>query len=388
MNKVFITSMGTITNLGSTLESFWDGINSKFVEDPCLIKFPIELPKNIDRKISRRMDRFSRMNLSVSKIVMENYLNKYGDYHNKNIGTVFNTGYGSIQSNLAFNEQIHTAGVDMVSPTLFTNTVSNVGLGHTCMQLGLKGASTMLMGSNAVSYASDLLKCNKADGILCCGVDEFNEDLHESFIRTSFTTKDNCYLCRPLDKNRDGTRITEGAGAILLESNIDIQSNPDKIFCEILGYANSTSFDFPVCDREMFVNVMKSAIENSSVTLDEIDGVIMGAGGGKYSDQAEAKALHQIFGKRCSSIPVTSIKGAIGETMGASFILNTIAGALTLVKGVMPLTVGCEEPDPELNLNVVYDDPQCGDYKVILINGFDVSGCLFSVVLGKRGEKL
>ncbi|PEF55812.1 hypothetical protein CON32_23495 [Bacillus cereus] len=388
MNRVFIASMGTITSLGSTLERFWDGINSKPEENTDSIKFPIELPKNIDSKISRRMDRFSRMNLSVSKSVMENYLTRNGEYQDKNIGTVFNTGYGSLQSTLAFTEQIYTVGVDMVSPTLFTKTVSNVGVGHTCMQLKLKGASTMLMGSNAVSYAYDLIKSNKADAILCCGVDEFNEDLHESFMRTSFTTKDTQYLCRPLDIGRDGTRITEGAGAILIESDKGIQTRPDKIFCEILGYANGIAFDYPICDSEMYANVMECAIENASVNVNQIDGVIMGAGGERSSDLAEAKAIHQIFGERASSIPVTSIKGAIGETMGAAFVLNTIAGALTLVKGAMPLTSGCEEPDPELNLNVVHGAPKLGDYKVILVNGFDVSGGLFSVVLGKRGEKL
>lgn len=381
MNRVYIETMGTITNLGSTLEDFWDGINSKHIESTNFTNLPIELPKNIDNKVSRRMDRFSRMNLSVSKIVMEDYINKYGEFHEKNIGTVFNSTYSSIESNISFNEQIHTVGVDMVSPSLFTKTVSNIGLGHTCMQFNLKGASTMLMGSNAVSYSFDLLKSNKADAILCCGVHDYNEALHESFLESSFTTTDSC---SPLDKSRSGTTITEGAGAIILGNSSEIE--PDMI--EILGYANGISYDFPICDSEMFVNVMRGAIENSSLNMDKIDGIIMGAGGGKSTDQAEAKAIHQIFGERGPSIPVTSIKGAIGETIAASFILNTIAGALTLTKGAMPLTAGYVEPDPELNLNVVHNILKEGDYKTILVNGFDVTGCLFSVVLGKRGENL
>ncbi|PRA00599.1 beta-ketoacyl synthase N-terminal-like domain-containing protein [Paenibacillus sp. DR312] len=383
MERVFISSMGVITCVGTSLEEFWSGINTKKV-DYNSIELPIILPQNINPKVSRRMDRFSRMSLSVSKLVLE----KLSLLDTEQIGTVFNTGFGPLQSNINFRNQIETYGVDGVSPTLFTNTVFNAGLGHTCLHLGFKGPSTMLMGSNAVAYSYELIKSNKCDQILCCGVEEYIEELDHSFQLINSTTKNLDSICKPLDANRDGTRVTEGAGGLFIESESSLRSRSGKALCEILGYSNAITDEFraidgPNSDSNVFAQVMEMALKNAGICKDHIDGIFMASGGGVYADPAEAKAIHQVFGGLGSEIPVTAIKGAIGESIGASLILNVVSGILCLENQTLPLTSGCENPEESLNLNVIYDHAKAGRYKYLLINGYDISGCLFSIVIGE-----
>ncbi|EPY14032.1 beta-ketoacyl synthase N-terminal-like domain-containing protein [Paenibacillus alvei] len=386
MNRIFVSSVGTISCLGDSVEKFWEGIN---IPKPRydLFKLPTDLPKNIDTRIARRMDRFSRLALSVSKLTIDDGYFQQSNIDRTRIGTVFNTAYGPINSTIKFIRQIDQDGLDMVSPTVFTSTVHNSAIGHTCLNLNLKGASTMLLGSNGIAYASDLLKSNKADAILCVGVEEYCESLDESYQQKEYITNDQSYLCRPCDMERSGTRITEGAGALLLENEHSYQKNPQSKLSEIMGYASLISASNPIKDSEKirmqdFSEVMNAALKHASLPIEEIDGIMMAAGGGKHTDMMEAQAIHQIFGSRATSIPVASIKGATGETMGSSFVLNTIAGSLALVKNVMPLTSGCESPDPRLNLDVVHCKVRPGYYRYILVNGFDVSGCLYSLVLG------
>jgi len=390
MSRVFVSSVAAISCAGNGNENFWEGINNRGRRLNS-VKMPIDLPQNIENRIARRMDRYSRMALSVSLLALGEDFPNDDEIDKTRVGTVFNTAYGPIVSSMKFGHQLMTEGVEMVSPILFASTVHNAGIGHTCLNLSLKGASTMLCGSNVIGYAADLLKSNKADSILCVGLEEYCPELYESFSQKSYISKDTDFICRPLDKNRSGTRMLEGSGAIVLKNESAFQENPDQMICEVLGYASIFSKTSPVKDDaeiqvQDFVKVMRMALDNASVQSNWIDGIIMSAAGGKTSDLSEAEAIHEIFGNRTATIPVSSIKGAIGETAGASFALNVIAGSLAILKGAMPLTVGYESADDALNLDIVHDSIRQGAYRYILVNGYDISGGMFSVVLGSIGR--
>ncbi|MBJ6364106.1 beta-ketoacyl synthase N-terminal-like domain-containing protein [Paenibacillus sp. GCM10012307] len=384
MHTIFVTAVGAISVAGSGSEEYWRGINEPSGIPPNQIKLPLDIPQNIDNKSARRMDRFSRLTLSASKQVLDDELIEREKMDRTRIGTVFTTGYGPVTSNLTLSNQIVSGGVDTVSPTVFASTLYNSGIGHTCMNLKLKGASTILMGSNAIAYAADLLKSGKADAVLCGGVEEYCPELYEAFQQQDYVTKDEHYLCRPLDENRSGARMTEGVAALLLETESVLSRSPERILCEVAGYASLTGSNNPgaeVGDKEAFEQVMGLALMNASLSPDDIDGILMAAGGGQLADRVEAQAIHEVFGPRSASIPVTSIKGAVGEVLGASFSLNVAAGALAITKGCLPLTAGCITPDPALELEIVHQQPRPGCYRYLLVNGHDVSGCLHSVVL-------
>ncbi|MCM3746412.1 hypothetical protein M3223_03500 [Paenibacillus pasadenensis] len=392
MQKIFVTAVGAISCAGSGADEYWNGINNSAGLDPAQLDLPLDFPQRIDNKAARRMDRFSRLTLSASKQVLdEEWLEREGMDRTR-IGTVFTTGYGPVVSNLALSQQIVSGGVDAVSPTVFASTLYNSGIGHTCMNLKLQGASTVLMGSNAVAYAADLLQSGKADAVLCGGVEEYCPELFNAFKLHHHVTEDEHYLCRPLDENRSGTRLTEGAAALLLEPESVTRSSPERILCEVAGCASLAGASRPDQKLEGFVGsaairqVMELALANAALGPDDMDGILMAAGGRPAADRAEAEAIRELFGERSASIPAASIKGAVGETLGASFSMNTVAGALAIAKGCMPLTAGCVTPDPSLELGIVHQQPRPGRYRSILVNGYDVNGGLHCVVLSRFTE--
>src|SRR5690554_4752406 len=118
MKRIFVTSLGVISCLGDSVEQFWEGICTPEGYKTDGIKMPKELPQNIDRRIARRMDRFSYMTLSVSMRAMDNHHTLRDGFNEMRTGTVFNSAYGPLNSNLSFCRELEADGVDAVSPIL------------------------------------------------------------------------------------------------------------------------------------------------------------------------------------------------------------------------------------------------------------------------------
>ncbi|WP_438431710.1 beta-ketoacyl-[acyl-carrier-protein] synthase family protein [Gorillibacterium sp. sgz500922] len=389
--KMYITGLGIISRVGNNKEDFWAGINNPEASRKSAYACPVELPKTIPNNVARRMDRFSRMTLIASMMAMEDSSLQERGFDPFRVGTVMNSGYGPIDSIHIFWNKLLSDGVEVVSPTVFASTVNNSGVGHTCIQLNLKGASTVFMGSDAVGYSGVLIEGGKADAILCGGVEEYCQELNDCYSELHVVDPDPDCLCRPLDRTRNGLRLTEGSAVLILENESIVEQNPDLIYCQVAASASAMSYTYPgieeaSLDPSQFVSVMRSAIELAGIGTSDIAGILMAAGGGRQADLIEAKAIKEVFGDLAAGIPVTSIKGAIGENFGASMNLNIAAGALTIRHGMMPMTVGCTEPDPVLGLDIVHTEPRKGDYRYILVNGYDISGCIFSTVLASAGR--
>ncbi len=71
------------------------------------------------------------------------------------------------------------------------------------------------------------------------------------------------------------------------------------------------------------------------------------------NDVMETAALRTCFGERAARVPVSTVKGQIGHTLGAAGALEAAMTVLAIARGVVPPTVGLEEVDPECALDHV-----------------------------------
>ena len=129
---------------------------------------------------------------------------------------------------------------------------------------------------------------------------------------------------------------------------------------------------------------MQLALDSAEVAAEEVDVVFASANSTARLDQLEAKALQEVFGP--GGVPVVSIKGAVGE-FGAVGAASTAAALLCLREGRIPATVGCEEPDAALNVDVSPASRalrDAGDAPLALVNGFASGGANYSVVVRGR----
>jgi len=117
----------------------------------------------------------------------------------------------------------------------------------------------------------------------------------------------------PLSLKRDGLSLGEGGAVFLLES----EPSGEPI-AEIIGaYSNSDGFHItsPSPDGEMQIECIKKAIEIAGIDKNEIDYINAHGTGTMTNDEIELRAIKNIFEK---PVPVTSLKGFIGHTVGSS----------------------------------------------------------------------
>src|SRR5262249_50672461 len=103
--------------------------------------------------------------------------------------------------------------------------------------------------------------------------------------------------------------------------------------------------------------------------------------GTPFNDAMEAHALVRIFGER--AVPVNSIKGAIGHTLGAAGAFEAALCAEVLARGVIPPTVGLEEIDPECaGLDLGRGEARAGAPRVAVSTSSGFAGANAALVLG------
>lgn len=164
--------------------------------------------------------------------------------------------------------------------------------------------------------------------------------------------------CRPFDRQRCGLVIGEGAVAYLFERAE--RAAPESILCEVAGYA-STMDAYMVTDPEpsgaLLARAALAAIADAGITPEDIDSVDLHGTGTFKNALAEAKALELVFGRRWQEIPVFALKGQIGHLIGACGAMETL-GVIDALRHqrILP-SVNCDEPDPELPLNLVRGEP-------------------------------
>lgn len=192
---------------------------------------------------------------------------------------------------------------------------------------------------------------------------------------------------RPFDATRDGFVMAEGAAILVLESLDHAIARGAPIYAEVLGSSvASDAFDVvapdPSGDGE--VRVMKLALTDASVSIDEIDYISAHATSTVLGDNIEAKAIKKLFGARAAKIPMSAHKSMIGHTLGAGGALEAVVCALTLRDQKIHPTINLHEPDAECaGLDLVPRTARAATVETILSNSFGLGGQNACLVLRK-----
>ena len=101
------------------------------------------------------------------------------------------------------------------------------------------------------------------------------------------------------------------------------------------------------------------------------------------NDRTECAAIEEIFGKRATGVPVSSIKSMLGHTMGAASAIEAISCVLAIRDGRMPPTINHESQDPACPIDCVPNVAREGQIGFALNNSFAFGGNNSCVVFKK-----
>src|SRR5205823_1808171 len=156
--------------------------------------------------------------------------------------------------------------------------------------------------------------------------------------------------CRPFDIARDGWVPGEGAGILILEEREHALARGARIYGEILGFGSGCDanpaggLDPDGAGTEIAI---RSALRDAGMTPDQLGHVNAHGAATVVSDLAEARAISRVFGEGPGAgIPVTALKGYMGNLVSGCGAVELIASLLGVNRGLIPSTLNCDQPDP------------------------------------------
>src|SRR5260370_38185622 len=160
---------------------------------------------------------------------------------------------------------------------------------------------------------------------------------------------DPAHASRPVDADRDGFVMGEGAAVLVLEERERALARGAKIYAELLGYACPTDayhMTAPRPDGRQAARAMELALADARVAPGELGSINAHASSTPLNDATETTAIKRVFGAHAYRLSVSGTKGNYGHALGASGAIEAAICALALERRWLPPPLNLEHPDP------------------------------------------
>jgi 3-oxoacyl-[acyl-carrier-protein] synthase II len=334
----------------------------------------------------RRMDRIGKIMVSAVRLALDDSGLDLKIEDANRMGLSFGTGLGSSDTVDQFFRSLLKDGPVGAAPLLFQTAVPNAISSHCSIEYGIKGINITFSHKEtsaemAMVYAYHLLKKGRMEIILAGGGDELSEPLYHVYSMLGALSpgrRKGLEGMRPFDRNRNGVVLGEGSGILVMETLEHAEKRRAKIYAELagVGMAGSTEgllrYDL---NGDSIAQAMSLAAEEPS----QVDTLSAAANSTYDLDRGETRAMKKVFGERTKEISVSSLKSMLGEFDGSGAI-RACGVALSVFHGMIPPTIGTEQLDPELDLNVVLHQFQKRPIRSALLNGCSNGGSNISIL--------
>ncbi|UCC17737.1 MAG: beta-ketoacyl-ACP synthase II [Dehalococcoidales bacterium] len=411
-NRVVITGIGCFSPLGHDIDSTWNnlvngksGIAEITLFDASNLETRIagevkdfDVNKFIDRKVSRRMDRFSQMSVAASMQAVEKSGIEINSNNEDQIGIIIGSGIGGLTTLYNQTKVLVEQGPSRVSPFLVPMMISDMAAAQVSITLGIKGVnlcttSACSSSSDAIGVAYELLKRGDAQAAISGGSEAIINPLglaSFSALKALSTRNDSPEeASRPFDRNRDGFIIGEGACALILETLDHAQKRDANILAEIIAYgASGDAFHITAPDEngDGAVRAMRQALNKAGVDPKDIDYVNAHGTSTPLNDKVETMAIKKVFGEEAYKTPISSTKSMTGHLIGAAGAMEAAICTMVIRNGIIPPTINLQEPDEECDLDYVPNVARKAEVKTTLSNSFGFGGHNSVLILRKYSE--
>ncbi len=326
-----IAGTGWVTPLGSGVDEVWSRllngetavagkVSSPLGPDYPVFRVP---PESISKAPShprlRRSSAISRFAAVAGLDALASGNLKLDPQIAQRIALIFAVSNGGVVYTKRFYHDIVESGAQAASPLLFPETVFNAPASHLAAILGITGASYTLVGDGAVGtlalkMAEDLLLDDALDYCLVVGAEEADWLLCDAYRKWRLLR--GAPPIEPFQQPPRGTIVSEGAGAVLLGREGPVRV--DKI-------ATGTNFSH---QREA-----GKAVEATFADLcRDVPDLVVVSANGTFVDEAERGAI----AAHCPGAAIYAVKAALGESVGASSLWQTICAAQALATNTLP----------------------------------------------------
>ena len=379
MRRVVITGLGCVTPIGNDVPTFWESLkNGKCGIGPIThfdttdykVKVAGEVKdfdplQYMEKSEIRKFDVFCWYAMAAATQAVEESGIK-DTLPPQRIGTYFGSGIGGMSTFAEEQKVLMEKGPRRVSPFFVPGMIINMAGGLIAIKYNFQGASIPIVtacatGNNAIGEAYRAIKHGYLDAVLTGGAEAAIIPIGVagfSNMKALSTTEDPAAACVPFDARRNGFVMGEGAGALVLEEYEHAVARGAKIYGELCGYGVT-------CDAHHITAPHPEGLGGAAaltMALEEAGGcedfskLYINAHGTStpLNDSGETKAIKKALGEEAAhKCMVSSTKSMTGHMLGAAGAVEAIASVLAVKEGIVPPTIGYQEPDPECDLDYV-----------------------------------
>ena len=403
MTSVAVTGLGALTPLGPDVAALWEGLRDgrsgvRLLDEPRFADLPARLAATVDdddvlerlgRVRARTLDRVQQLALLAAREAWADAGEPEVDP--ERLAVVIGTGIGGALTLLGQDEVLRERGPRRVSPHVVPMLMPNGPAATVGLELGARAGvrtpvSACASGAEALAMALEVLRDGKADVVVAGGSEACVHPLplagFAQMRALSTRHDDPAGASRPWDKGRDGFVLGEGAGVVVLETEDHARARGARVHGRLAGAgicADAHHVTAPDPSGAGAARSVRTALADAGVAADEVGSISAHATSTPLGDVAEARALVQVLGDHRP--PTTAIKGHTGHLLGAAGAVEALVAVLGLRDGVVPAVRNLDDPDDEVDLDLVRLDERAHAHEVALSTSFGFGGHDVALVL-------
>jgi 3-oxoacyl-[acyl-carrier-protein] synthase-1 len=236
-------------------------------------------------------------------------------------------------------------------------------------------SNACISGIMGIITGARLIRSGQYENVIVTGADVISKFILSGF--QSFQAVSSG-PCRPFDVNRDGITLGEGAATVILSA---VPNSADDI--EVRGGAVSNDANHisaPSRTGAELAQAISKALDEAGLWASAIDFISAHGTATVYNDEMEAKALNLA---QLQNVPVNSLKGYYGHTLGAAGLIESIIAIQSLKENLAIPTLGFKENGVSEPVNI-YKHLLPGNFKNCLKTASGFGGCNAAVVFSKQ----
>ena len=380
--RVVVTGLGATTPLGADVETTWKALLAgqsgvRLLTEDWRELLPVHFAARVatepadqmERVEMRRLDRSEQFALIASREAWKD-AGSPDDIDKERLGVVIASGIGGVITLLDQFVNLNEKGARGVSPHTVPMLMPNGPAANVGLELKAKAGvhtpvSACASGAEAIGYAYQMIKNNRADIIVTGGVEAAIHQLPMAGFAAmkALSTRNDApqRASRPYDLDRDGFVLGEGGGVLILEEYESAKARGAKIYCEVAGQGLTSDgyhIAAPDPDGEGVQRAIKFALQASGLSTKDIVHLNAHATSTPAGDVAEANALRKALGADADHVAVSATKSMTGHLLGGAGAIESVFIVKALQDRLAPPTINIENLDPAVTIDVVRDTPR------------------------------
>ncbi|GAB3488247.1 beta-ketoacyl-[acyl-carrier-protein] synthase family protein [Amycolatopsis cihanbeyliensis] len=358
--------------------------------DPELDELPVRIscrvpgfsPTEAGLRGARQWDRYTAFAIAAAYEALRHAGLDPREWEGSRVAVLIGSGAGGTGTLERQHQTLLADGPADVSPLTLPMGLLNMAAGQLAIELGATGpclapCTACASGASAIGIGRDLLRLGAADIVIAGGAEAPVTPLYVSAfarMRALSRNRDPGTASRPFDVARDGFVLGEGAGVMVLESEEHARARGAGVLARAIGYgasADAHHVTSPHPEGSGATLAIRAALADAGITGADIGYVNAHGTSTPMNDRTEAGVIRSAV---APEVPVSSTKGVTGHPLGAAAAIEAAYAALAVRYDLIPPTAGLTDPDPEIDLDLVFKAARPGRVGVALSNSFGFGG--------------